>query len=169
MVIMGLDPGSRRTGYGVLTARGSDLRLVETGVIAPRRSASLGERLLVLHDGLAERLERLRPDVVALEESFVGRHARAALILGHARGSLIVAVLAAGLPLHEYAPRLVKLAATGSGRASKEQIQAMVPRLVAGVPEALSADEADALAVAICHAHRLGVAWRAAEASGVRT
>jgi crossover junction endodeoxyribonuclease RuvC len=103
-----------------------------------------------------------------MEECFVGRYARAALVLGHARGALMVAVLSERLPLFEYAPREIKMAVTGSGGAHKKQIQAMVPRLVAGLPRRVSADEADALAVAVCHAHRNHAAFRVAEAGEVR-
>jgi len=155
MVILGLDPGSVRTGYGVIAVEGARLRWLGSGVLRPPRGEHLTVRLLALYEGLREVLREVRPQVAALEESFMGRHARAALVLGHARGALIVAVLAEQVPIFEYAPRLVKLAATGIGSASKEQVRTMVGHLVVGTPEKLSLDESDALAVAVCHAHRM--------------
>lgn len=154
MRILGLDPGSLTTGYGLIAAEPGRLRWCASGLIRPPRGDALAARLHALHQGLAEVLRAQRPDVVALEDSFVGRHPRTALVLGHARGALIVASLAAGVPVVEYAPRLVKLAVTGAGGARKEQVLHMVGRLLEGVPEGLSHDETDALAIAICHAHR---------------
>ncbi len=154
MIILGIDPGSQITGYGFISAQGFSLRWLESGVLRPKRGAPLPDRLRELYDGLAALLDQRHPDVVALEECFMGRHARAALVLGHARGALMVAALARDIPLAEYAPRLVKQAATGVGGAGKHQMQAMVPRLLAGAPAEVGPDEADALAVAICHAHR---------------
>ncbi len=154
MIIVGLDPGSLRTGYAVVAAAGSRLTWLDGGTWRPRASDALGRRLQMLHGALAELLARAQPDAVAMEECFMGRHARAALVLGHARGALMVAALERGVGLFEYAPRLVKLAVTGAGGASKEQVQAMVVRLVGSAPSGLGPDAADALAVAICHAHR---------------
>lgn len=158
MIILGIDPGSQITGYGFIRATGASLSWLGSGVLRPLRGAPLPSRLRELHDGLAALLDERRPDVVALEECFMGRHARAALVLGHARGALMVAALARDIPLAEYAPRLVKQAVTGVGSAGKHQIQAMVPRLLAAAPAEVGPDEADALAVAICHAHRHAVA-----------
>jgi crossover junction endodeoxyribonuclease RuvC len=161
--ILGLDPGSISTGFGLIVAEPGRMRWIAGGVIRPPRGLPLSERLWVLHAGLTQVLHAQRPDLVALEESFVGRHARSALVLGHARGALIVAALAQGVPVAEYAPRLVKLAVTGTGGASKEQVQIMVSRLLEGAPAGIGFDEADALAVAICHAHRLRPGLRAGE------
>jgi crossover junction endodeoxyribonuclease RuvC len=168
MVILGLDPGSVCTGYGLIDAGPEGLRWCAGGVLRPARGRSLPERLLALHAGLREILQERRPAVVALEESFVGQHARSALILGQARGALTVAILAEGVPLFEYAPRLVKLAVTGTGGASKEQVHAMIQRLVAGVPQGLSFDVTDALALAVCHAHRQAAPLCLAAAGGPR-
>jgi crossover junction endodeoxyribonuclease RuvC len=167
MLVLGLDPGSLCTGYGLIAVEAGRLRWCASGVIRPPREQPLAQRLLALHTGLRAVLEERRPDVVALEESFVGRHARTALVLGHARGALIVASLGAGVPVAEYAPRLVKLAVTGVGGAAKEQVHAMVCRLLEGAPAKLTFDESDALAIAVCHAHRLQPApWAAAARSG---
>ncbi|MFC1573465.1 crossover junction endodeoxyribonuclease RuvC [Candidatus Eisenbacteria bacterium] len=162
MVILGIDPGSRQTGYAVIVMSGGHLRRLDGGVLRPPRTDSLGPRLLALHDGISDVIRAVKPDAVAMEECFMGRFARAALVLGHARGALMMAVLTEGVPLFEYAPRLVKMAAAGTGAASKAQLQAMIPRLVQAVPKNISADEADALAVAVCHAHRARPLSRAA-------
>ena len=155
MIIVGLDPGSNATGYAVVSADGLRARWIEGGTLRPKRGAPLSERLAVLHQGLRAILDRVAPDAVVLEECFMGRFARAALVLGHARGALIVAASTVGLPVFEYAPRLIKMSATGVGSASKSQVQTMVTHLVEGVPANLSSDEADALAAAICHIHRV--------------
>jgi crossover junction endodeoxyribonuclease RuvC len=168
MVIVGIDPGSQRTGYGAIAVRGGRMRRLEGGVLRPPTGDGLSARCWALSEELRAILHRLRPDAVAMEECFVGRYARAALVLGHARGALMVAVLSEKLPLFEYAPREIKLAVTGAGGAHKKQIQAMVPRLVSGLPPRVSADEADALAVAVCHANRKRVPVRVAEAGEVR-
>lgn len=154
MRILGLDPGSLCTGYGLIEAAPGRLAWQASGLLRPPRGRPLPERLLHLHTGLRRILADLRPDAVALEESFVGEHSRSALVLGQARGALIVAVLGEGLPLFEYAPRLVKLAVTGAGGAGKEQVRTMIGRLLAGAPRDLTLDAADALALAVCHAHR---------------
>lgn len=154
MLIVGIDPGSLRTGYGFISDDGGQLRCLACGVLRPRRGAPLADRLFALHEGLKALLLRFPPDAIAIEEAFIGRHPRPALVLGHARGALIVAALSHGIPVHEYAPRRVKQSVTGIGGASKEQVQRMVCHLVAEVPQGLSLDETDALAVAICHAHR---------------
>jgi crossover junction endodeoxyribonuclease RuvC len=154
MLILGLDPGSICTGYGLIEVEPGRARFRDSGRLRPRRGEDLPRRLLSLSVSLRRVLSELRPDAVALEEAFVGEHARPALVLGHARGALIVCVLDAGLPLFEYAPRLVKLAVTGAGGADKSRVQTMVRCLLEGAPAELSPDEADALAVAICHAHR---------------
>ncbi|MCK4304343.1 MAG: crossover junction endodeoxyribonuclease RuvC [Candidatus Eisenbacteria sp.] len=155
MVIVGVDPGSLCTGYGVIAAENARIRWLDAGVIKAPRSKELSVRLLKLHDGLLGVVQRWSPDAIAMEECFMGRYARAALVLGHARGALMIAALTERVPLFEYAPRLVKMASTGAGSASKEQVQAMVPHLIEGAPQGLLPDEADALAVAVCHVHRM--------------
>jgi crossover junction endodeoxyribonuclease RuvC len=154
MLILGLDPGSLCTGYGLIAVEPGRARYLRSGCLRPRRGRDLPQRLLFLHAALRALLDEVRPDAAAVEQAFVGEHARPALVLGHARGALIVGILAAGVPLFEYAPRLVKLAVTGAGGASKPRVQTMVSLLLEGAPRELAADEADALAVALCHAHR---------------
>jgi len=163
MLILGLDPGSLCTGYGMIDAGPGRLRYRRSGCLRPPRGDALPQRLIALAEGLGELLRAERPDAVALESAFVGRHARPALVLGQARGALIVSVLGAGLPLYEYAPRLVKLAVVGAGGASKPQVESMVRCLLETAPARLTADEADALAVAVCHANRVASIARGLE------
>ena len=149
--ILGVDPGSRVTGYGLIEVVGSRQRCVAQDVIRlPERP--LEQRLLVLLTRLRELIVEHRPDEVAMEEVFVRRNVASALVLGQARGAALCAVAEAGLPLHEYAPASIKLAVAGSGRAEKVQIQRMV-RVLLNLPAAPAEDAADALACALCHAH----------------
>ena len=148
--ILGIDPGSRITGFGVIDTARSKLAFVEAGCIRPRPAGSLSDRLGQIWSGLREVLERTEPDEVAIEQVFVARSAASALKLGQARGAALVAVH--GRPVAEYAPRAIKLALTGNGGAEKEQVGFMVSRLLR-LSATPSEDAADALAVAICHAH----------------
>ncbi len=151
MRILGVDPGARATGYGVVELEGSRLRRLAGGVIRPGEG-SLGQRLAGIHSRLAAVIEEFRPDCTAVEGVFVARNARSALTLGHARGVALAVLAASGLETGEYSPAQVKLAVVGHGSAAKPQVQRMVQRLL-GLVEPPSADEADALAVAICHGH----------------
>jgi crossover junction endodeoxyribonuclease RuvC len=150
--ILGLDPGLRRTGWGVVGVEGARLTHVAHGVIAPPDTAPLAERLLVILQGVAEVVARWSPDEAAVEETFVTANGSSTLKLGHARAAAMLAPAAAGLPVAEYAAKVVKKALVGTGGADKAQIAFMVARLLptAGAPVA---DAADALAVAIAHAH----------------
>ena len=150
--ILGIDPGLRRTGWGLVGAEGTRLVYVACGVVVSGDALPLAERLRELHDGLAERVRTLAPDEVAVEETFVNTNAQATLKLGHARGIALVVPALAGLPVAEYAANLVKKTVVGSGHADKRQIHAMVRVLLPkAAPE--SDDAADALAIAITHAH----------------
>ncbi|MGX9726020.1 MAG: crossover junction endodeoxyribonuclease RuvC [Candidatus Electronema sp. VV] len=154
MRIIGIDPGSRITGYGIIDKLGPSLGFVACGTIRAEREKDFTRRLLVIFDGLSEVIERHRPEAAAVEDVFVAHNARSALKLGQARGAAVVALLRQGLPVHGYPPRLVKQAVTGYGHAEKEQVQHMIQVLLelSGPP---SSDAADALAVAVCHAQRL--------------
>uniref|UniRef100_UPI004057B1DF crossover junction endodeoxyribonuclease RuvC n=1 Tax=Candidatus Electronema sp. TaxID=2698783 RepID=UPI004057B1DF len=154
MRIIGIDPGSRITGYGIIDKLGPSLGFVACGTIRAEREKDFTRRLLVIFDGLSEVIERHRPEAAAVEDVFVSHNARSALKLGQARGAAVVALLRQGLPVHGYPPRLVKQAVTGHGHAEKEQVQHMIQVLLelSGPP---SSDAADALAVAVCHAQRL--------------
>jgi crossover junction endodeoxyribonuclease RuvC len=150
--ILGLDPGLRRTGWGVVAIDGARLAHLAHGVVAPPETAPLAERLLAIHRGVAEIIARWAPDEAAIEETFVTANGSSTLKLGHARAAAMLAPAAAGLPVAEYAAKVVKKALVGTGGADKTQVAFMVGRLLptAGGPVA---DAADALAVAICHAH----------------
>jgi crossover junction endodeoxyribonuclease RuvC len=148
--ILGIDPGSIATGFGVVDQDGSRLRHVASGVIRPG-AGELAERLARIHEGLETLVQLHAPDNAALEAVFVSRNPRSALQLGHARGVALVVCGRAGLATAEYAPSTVKGAVAGYGRADKPQVQAMVQRLL-GLASAPARDAADALAVAICHA-----------------
>lgn len=150
--IIGLDPGLRVTGWGVIEATGNRLRHVAHGVVRPRESGELAQRLVELHDGLVAVIEAHRPSEAAVEETFVNRNASSTLKLGVARGVVLLVPAQAGLSVAEYAANLVKKSVVGAGHADKAQIAMMVRRLLPGVDEA-AGDAADALAVAICHAH----------------
>jgi crossover junction endodeoxyribonuclease RuvC len=150
--ILGIDPGSTVTGFGVLERAGGRVCHVAHGTVRQERGACLSERLARLQAALAELIATHHPDVAVVERVFVAASPRAALVLGHARGVALAAVGAAGLPLHEYTASQIKLAVTGSGAADKRQVQAMVQRLLAlAVPPPF--DAADALAAALYHGH----------------
>ncbi len=157
--ILGLDPGLRVTGWGLIEATGNRLRHVADGAIATDASASVPARLCTLHQALAALISELAPDESAVEETFVNRNPASTLKLGYARGVVLLAPSLAGIPVAEYAALAVKQAVVGTGGASKEQVQAMVRRLLPGA-QMRRADAADALAVAICHAHHRGTARR---------
>lgn len=150
--ILGLDPGLRRTGWGLVTAEGSRLSYVACGTILSSDKEGLATRLCQLHDGLAERIRALMPDEAAVEETFVNKDAQATLKLGHARAIALLVPALAGLPVAEYAANLVKKTVVGTGHADKRQIQAMV-RVLLPKADPPSDDAADALAIAITHAH----------------
>ncbi|HEX9052349.1 MAG TPA: crossover junction endodeoxyribonuclease RuvC [Anaeromyxobacter sp.] len=159
MIVLGIDPGSRRCGYGVVERRGTRLELLDAGVLAPGE-LPMAVRLAAIQDGLASIIARARPEEVSVEQVFSGVSARSALVLGQARGVALAAAARAGLPVFEYAPSEVKLAFTGSGRASKEQML-RTARMLLGSAAALS-DEADAIALAVCHLARRAVRLAAA-------
>jgi len=170
MRIVGLDPGLRRTGWGVIDAPSGRLRYVAHGTVDSDGDASLPERLRQLYDGLSAVLALHRPDEAAVEETFVNRNPVSTLKLGQARGIALLVPALAGLPVAEYLPNRVKQAVVGYGHADKVQVQAMVGRLLPGAAAAagsVAADAADALALAICHAHYAATARRIAAARPV--
>jgi crossover junction endodeoxyribonuclease RuvC len=150
--IIGIDPGLRRTGWGIIDSDGVRLAYVACGSVCSDEGEALGVRLRQLFDGLQEVLARLSPVEAAIEQTFVNRDASATLKLGQARGMALLAPALNGLRVAEYPPNVVKKTVTGAGHGEKRQIQAMVGFLL---PRARfeSADEADALAIAICHAN----------------
>jgi crossover junction endodeoxyribonuclease RuvC len=149
--VLGIDPGSETTGFGIVERSGAQLVHVAHGTIRLPRSGSLALRLDRLHTTVREIVERHRPDVASIEQVFVAASPRSALVLGQARGAVLAALGASGVGVVEYAPASIKLAVAGSGRAGKEQIQRVVARLL-GLASWPVPDAADALAAALCHA-----------------
>jgi len=158
-LILGLDPGLGTTGWGLIRAEGNRLSHVANGQLKTDAKAPLPRRLAHLDAMLAALVADHAPDGAAVEEVFVNSNPQSTLKLAHARGVAICAVARAGLEVGEYAPRLVKKAVVGTGTAEKAQVHAMIARLLPGAKIA-GADAADALAVAICHAHHLATARR---------
>jgi crossover junction endodeoxyribonuclease RuvC len=161
--ILGLDPGLRLTGWGVIDVRDNRLSHVADGVIASTDGVPTAERLVQIFRGIGEIIERFSPDRAAVEETFVNKNANTTLKLGLARGVVLLAPAERGLEVAEYAANLIKKSVVGVGHAEKPQVQMMVRRLLPGCLIE-SADAADALAVAICHAHhaQTNMIWREA-------
>lgn len=152
MRILGLDPGLRHTGWGIIEKEGNRLIYVADGVVNSNDSLTLAERLNELYDGIKEVVKSFNPDEAAIEETFVNKNPNSTLKLGQARGAVILAPARFKIPVFEYAPNKIKKSVVGSGHAEKVQIGAMIKILLPKCdPE--STDSADALAVAICHAH----------------
>lgn len=150
--ILGIDPGLRRTGWGVIVVEGARLSHVAHGVIAPKDSLPFAERLLCLFEGIGEVIAAHAPDEAAVEETFMNNNAQSALKLGHARAMALLVPARAGLPVAEYAAKVVKKAVVGTGGAEKGQVAFMIARLLP-LAGKTTEDAADALAVAIAHAH----------------
>lgn len=152
MRLLGLDPGLRFTGWGVIDVEGNRLKHVANGTLKSTASKTIAERLLELHDGVLEIIEAHRPGEAAVEETFVNKNPESTLKLGLARGAVLLAPAKMGLRVTEYAPNRVKKTVVGAGHANKEQVQVMVTKLL---PDCAfdTPDAADALAVAVCHAH----------------
>jgi crossover junction endodeoxyribonuclease RuvC len=153
--VFGIDPGSARTGYGCVQSDGTRHRLVVCGAISIAARKPFPEKLEVIHTELGALLARYRPDCVAIENLFHAVNARSALKLGHARGVAMLAAVEAGVPIVEYTPAEVKQSVVGYGRAEKGQVQSMI-RLLLGLAEPPAPfDASDALAIAICHLHKM--------------
>jgi len=154
--ILGIDPGSAATGWGVVEAEGARLSYVGSGVIRPQRGLAHAQKLSIIFSALKGLIEVYAPDEAAVEETFVNASPRDALVLGQARGVALLAPADAGLEVAEYAANTVKKSVVGKGHADKAQVSAMVKVLLPKC-DTPAADEADALAVAICHAHHMGM------------
>jgi crossover junction endodeoxyribonuclease RuvC len=163
MRLLGLDPGLQRTGWGLVEARGNALRFLAAGVVVTEPDRALAERLDTLYRGLLEVLEAHRPDAAAVEETVLNKNALSSLKLGHARGVVLLAAAHTGLAVTEYASKSVKRSVVGTGGAEKRQVAMMVRMLLPG-SGGLGSDAADALAVAICHAHHHATRERLAQA-----
>lgn len=150
MILLGVDPGSIRTGWGAIRSDGRRHALVAAGVLAPPARLTLPEKLRFLHAGLAELIARLAPEAMAVEDVFHAANARSALVLGHVRGVALLAGAQAGLAVHAFAPATVKAQVAGFGRAEKHQVALMVSRILGLERDAAPGDATDALAVALC-------------------
>jgi crossover junction endodeoxyribonuclease RuvC len=150
MIVLGVDPGSLRTGYGAVASDGRHHRLIEQGALAPGQRLSLPEKLRHIHTGVVDLIARLAPDALAVEDVFHAVNTRTALVLGHVRGVVLLAGAQAGLPVYEYPPATVKQQITGFGRAEKTQVAFMVTRLLELDAAMDAGDATDALAVALC-------------------
>ncbi|HSV28180.1 MAG TPA: crossover junction endodeoxyribonuclease RuvC [Candidatus Omnitrophota bacterium] len=163
MRVLGLDPGLRNTGWGIIDVIDNRLRHVADGVVKSDDKLSLAERLAQLHQGVRAVIAQWEPEEAAVEETFVNKNPESTLKLGQARGVVLLAPALMGLPVGEYAAALVKQSVVGTGRAQKDQVGMMVRTLLPGCL-VKSPDAADALAVAICHSHHRGTAKRLAQA-----
>jgi len=152
MKILGIDPGSRITGYGIIVKEGNRLIHVDNGAIFTDAAKDFPLRLQRIYRGLSEIIERYQPEVVAVENIFFAKNVQSALKLGQARGAAIVAGVNAGLPVYEYSALQVKQAVVGHGKSAKVQVQQML-KVLLNLPEVAQEDASDALAVAVCHAH----------------
>jgi crossover junction endodeoxyribonuclease RuvC len=152
-IVVGIDPGTRHTGYGVITEMAGKVVALEWGVISPRPSLRLPEKLQTIHMALRACLEAHHPDTMAIETLFLAKNVRSAVTLAHARGIALLAAAVAGLKVAEYSPLEVKQAVVGYGRADKRQVQAMVQVLLNLRGPMPAEDAADALAIALCHLH----------------
>ncbi len=154
MRVLGLDPGLRNTGWGVIESHGNRLSHVANGVVRSNPKEELAERLLALHEGIKEVVESFQPDFAAVEVTLANKNPSSTLKLGMARGIALLTPASLGVPMGEYLPMIVKKAVVGTGHADKNQVEMMVRRLLPGC-EISTSDASDALAVAICHAHNL--------------
>ena len=153
MIVLGIDPGTALTGYGLVERTGSELRAIDYGCLETLPTHALPERLLEIHNGVIDLIDTHNPRFLGVERLFFNRNVRTAFAVGQARGVVLLAAAERGIPVFEYGPHEVKLAVTGYGRAGKDQVQRMV-QLMLGMPAFPKPDDAaDALAVAICLAH----------------
>ncbi len=161
MRILGIDPGSRVTGYGVIEVLGHEMGFVTCGTIRTTGESEFSQRLLLIFQGICDVIQRHGPEIAAVEDLFLARNPQSALKLGHARGAAVVAAKHNTLPVYDYTPRAVKQTVTGYGQAEKGQVQQMVKTLLE-LDALPSSDAADALAVAMCHAHHMQFPGRGA-------
>ena len=161
--VLGIDPGFRLTGYGIVDTNGQESRHIASGVIDARKAEGTASRLEVIYNGVSKLVAEHQPQELAVERVFVARNADSALKLGQARSAAICATFGTGMPVYEYAAREVKQAIVGKGGAGKDQVQHMV-RVLLCINEDLQEDASDALGVALCHAHMRTATQRIAEA-----
>lgn len=152
MRVIGIDPGSRCCGYGVLEVRGVDIKHLASGSIAPESSLPLYQRLKTIYESLLNVIGEHSPDVMSVEDIFFAKNAKSAIKLGEARGVVLLAASTSGIPICEYPSTKVKLALTGRGRANKSEVQKMLSKIL-GISEFETEDASDAVAIALCHIH----------------
>ncbi len=158
MIVLGIDPGTAVTGYGVVDGdRMQTPRLIECGIIRTRPRDALANRLQEIHDGIVELIQRHRPDALAIEDVFYARNVRTTVVLGHARGVILLAAANAKLTIAEYPPAEIKKAVVGTGAATKEQVQFMVTRLLRLKSPPEPADASDGVAAALAFVMRIGI------------
>jgi crossover junction endodeoxyribonuclease RuvC len=153
LIVLGIDPGTAQTGYGLVERTGSRLRAIDYGCLETPAAMPLPQRLVLIQDGLVDLIETHRPDLVAVERLFFNKNVQTALAVGHARGVALLTAARYGLPVYEYGPSEVKIAVTGHGRAEKGQVQRMVQTVLGLAVLPRPDDAADALAIAICLAN----------------
>jgi len=156
MIIMGIDPGTAVTGYGVISVSGNAVSWVDSGAIVTDTSEPLSQRLLMIYDGLSKKINEHSPGRVAVEEAFYGKNVHTTLVLGHARGVAMLAAAQRGCGVFEYSPREIKRAVTGNGNASKDQVEYMVKTLLRPGDGKMRQDAYDALAAAMCDFYNMG-------------
>ena len=151
MIILGIDPGLVKTGYGIIKVKNNDCRILDFGIVCPNRKGKLSERLSTIYNDLSLIVDRFKPNILSIEEIFFGKNVKSALLLGHARGIPMLLSADNGLALFEFSARKIKQSLTGNGNATKEQVQFMVKNLLSmdKIPEPI--DASDALAIAICY------------------
>ena len=155
-IILGIDPALQKTGWGVIQAKGNNLKFIDCGVISVNPKLPMPDRLLTLGNAIRSVIAKHKPDEAAIEETFVNKNPTSSLKLGHARGAIMLSVALEGIPTEEYAATLIKKSIVGTGRAEKRQIQMMVKQILPSA-DVSQEDAADALAVAICHFNHANV------------
>ena len=163
MKILGIDPGLQKTGWGIIESEGNRLQFIACGLIQTDSSLTLAQRLCQIDEGMQQVIKTHAPEEAAIEETFVNNNAASALKLGCARGVAMVVPARAQIPVSEYAANLIKKSVVSNGHATKDQMEMMVRTLIPAVGRGLGADEADAIAIAICHAHHAGMRNRFAD------
>lgn len=158
MIIMGVDPGTRLSGFGIIKVEGAKFSAVDYGCIRPPPKYKLSDRYLVLFESIDQLLQQHQPDCLVVETQFVKHNVQSAIKLGMARGAVVIAAARKGVKIYEYAPTKAKLAVVGTGHASKSQVQGMVQMLLSLSEPPQPEDAADALALAICHANTIDAA-----------
>jgi crossover junction endodeoxyribonuclease RuvC len=156
MIILGVDPGTNLTGFGIINQNGSSFTLIKNGLIKLSAIDTLSGKLVIIYDHLIELIKIYKPNEFAIETAFYGKNVQSAMKIGYARGAAILAAAHCNVPMSEYSPREIKKSVVGKGAASKEQVSFMIKTILSVKEKKMKFDESDALAVALCHAFRMG-------------